>query len=885
MDDLDINLEDQRRVMATIVFSDAVGFSAQMATDEERTLRLVARDLQLMRRICEEKMGRVLKSTGDGLLMYFDDPFNAVACALKIQQELADQAKNLADTDILAHRIGVHLGNVYLQDNDVMGNGVNIAARLQTQAEPGGICLSKTIYDHIKKTLDIKVTYLGLRELKNISEAFPVYQILLDSARESSQRRSPSVPPRQDYRNRQVLLDKVSRYWIQGVLETSLQGRVALELGLDIREDLLNSPWGLVWQSEDGQNALPPGTQAIDQFDALGSCRSLLILGDPGSGKTTTFLTIARELIERAKYDVSLAIPVVFNLSSWPGKRETIAQWLVTELKSKYQVRQETATTWIQEQKLLLLLDGLDEVEFSRRDACVAALNQFCENHGETELIVCSRIGDYQALQNRLQFQGAICLQPLTTEQVRKYFANGGERLKAIATSMEQDQILQELGRSPLMLSIMSLAYEGMPASELEEQSSLDERRQHLFNRYIQRMLSRRVGSKPYEDEQTKRWLSYLAQQLVKESQTVFLIENIQPSWLTTFAQKLEYNLKLNGIIGMVFGAIASSIFPYIWEMQPNFSVVVYSIIGGLMVGLIAGLWGTVVDYLGGQRINTTTKTLISSALAGLMILIFSGVFNWGYNALMPPEAQGELAIGRWENAPFSYAIYTSIVFALWVISQSPIVPSNQLQWSWLGARRKLVDGMLWGLGIGVVLGGITVSITIAQMSDFLDGSSYILFWTLFLFLGVPLGLAGQVLGGLIGLLIGGFTGVDVDRTIKPNQGIHQALQNGLILGVSIVILFGTPMGLLGSLIGSWAAPMIMGMALGVTISFLSGGLTVLKHLLLRVQLRSLGCMPWNYAHFLDHGTSSIFLQKMGGGYIFVHRLLLEYFASFADVS
>ncbi|MGC9505401.1 MAG: NACHT domain-containing protein, partial [Baaleninema sp.] len=134
--------------------------------------------------------------------------------------------------------------------------------------------------------------------------------------------------------------------------------------------------------------------------------------------ETTTLLELARDLIGRAKYDIALASPVVFNLSSWSNKQQNFDRWLVSELNSKYQVGKETAKTWVKEQKLLLLLDGLDEVTLNSREACVDAINEFCQKYGQTELVVCSRIRDYQALNHHFKLQGAICLQQLTLEQV-----------------------------------------------------------------------------------------------------------------------------------------------------------------------------------------------------------------------------------------------------------------------------------------------------------------------------------------------------------------------------------------------------------------------------------------------------------------------------------
>lgn len=165
-----------QRALAAIVFTDTVGFSALMSKDEEGTLRLVARDLDQMKTTCGAFGGQVLKSTGDGLLMLFNSAVQAVACALEIQREFHTRNVDLPKGDRLQHRIGIHLGDVFQNGGDVMGDGVNIAARLETQAIPGGICLSKTVYDVVHNRLPFYVNDLGPRKLKNIG-TITAYQI------------------------------------------------------------------------------------------------------------------------------------------------------------------------------------------------------------------------------------------------------------------------------------------------------------------------------------------------------------------------------------------------------------------------------------------------------------------------------------------------------------------------------------------------------------------------------------------------------------------------------------------------------------------------------------------------------------------------------------
>ena len=165
-----------QRTLAAIVFTDTVGFSALMSKNEEHTLRLVARDMDVMKAHCESFGGQVLKSTGDGLLMLFTSAVQAVACSLEIQREFFKRNLEVARTDVLQHRIGIHLGDIFQHGGDVLGDGVNIAARLQTQAVPGGICLSNTVYDVVHNRLQFYVNDLGARKLKNIGMV-TAYQI------------------------------------------------------------------------------------------------------------------------------------------------------------------------------------------------------------------------------------------------------------------------------------------------------------------------------------------------------------------------------------------------------------------------------------------------------------------------------------------------------------------------------------------------------------------------------------------------------------------------------------------------------------------------------------------------------------------------------------
>jgi len=208
---------NSRRTLAAIVFTDVVSFSSRMQQDEEKTLRLVTRDMDMFRNLCEQSEGRVLKGTGDGLLVYFDSAVQAVGFAMHAQEAIRVTSLSLDNKDVLEHRIGIHLGDVFVSNDDVMGDGVNIASRLQAEAPAGGICISQTVYDVVKNRLDLRITPLGPRELKNIQEAMPVYQILLEAAGEGQGTRADRPGKKSKYRTG-AAFSLVGGKWIAAAL-------------------------------------------------------------------------------------------------------------------------------------------------------------------------------------------------------------------------------------------------------------------------------------------------------------------------------------------------------------------------------------------------------------------------------------------------------------------------------------------------------------------------------------------------------------------------------------------------------------------------------------------------------------------------------------------
>ena len=214
---------------------------------------------------------------------------------------------------------------------------------------------------------------------------------------------------RQARLERKVLLDKMKNYWIDHALHEIAYKRPLLDFKLEERLDVLESSWGNVYETPNQlRKDLPLGMKVIDLFNQLGEGASLLLLGDPGSGKTRILLELAGEFITRATYDDNFPLPVVLNLSSLKSRRQRVSDWLVYELQDKYQVSKEVGKFWVEAQHLLLLLDGFHEVHRWSRKTCVIAINEFVRQYGKVEIVMCSRQQDYEKLTKKLLFQSCV---------------------------------------------------------------------------------------------------------------------------------------------------------------------------------------------------------------------------------------------------------------------------------------------------------------------------------------------------------------------------------------------------------------------------------------------------------------------------------------------
>ena len=228
----------------------------------------------------------------------------------------------------------------------------------------------------------------------------------------------PAVPL--EGAQRTELIDRIWRQRIANGLDRSL-GHVALiQLGLRDSPDLVK----LAYQQTPGSGGL---LVSLEQAYA-DSGRQLGIFGPPGSGKTTQALLLMRHLLEDARQDGAAPIPELFPLASWAKDRKPLLEWLGEQFQLRHGYPPSTARSLVYHHQVMPVLDGLDEVGAEHRAACVAAINVFWSNHRGGPLVLCSRLAEYRALEDRLTVGGAVIVERPEVAEIDGYLAAAGPR-------------------------------------------------------------------------------------------------------------------------------------------------------------------------------------------------------------------------------------------------------------------------------------------------------------------------------------------------------------------------------------------------------------------------------------------------------------------------
>jgi hypothetical protein len=742
----------------------------------------------------------------------------------------------------------------------------------------------------------------------------------------------PMLSP-QDRDNRRRMLARVQGEVTQW-LEESLGATAWIVLALEHRPEAVPDRWVEVTREHHRSDSIPSSVPTVaDAFDALDG--ELLILGEPGAGKTTTLLDLARVLIERAEEDESFPMPVVFHLASWAARRAPLEEWLVGELTSPaYGVPLKLAQSWVDGDQILPLLDGLDEVAAEQRAACVAAINAFRARRTQrlARIVVCCRRAAYEALP-RLELRGAICVQPLTEQQVDAYLADAGDRVAGLRTALQEDASLRELATTPLLLNLMVLAYHGESAATLLASGSPGERRGQLLTAYVQRMFTRRGARPPYPPERTIHWLACLARGLSDRSQTVFYLESLQQDWLqrlpirhwfgplTQVAVALPIGVAPALVVGLgglvIFGHLIGQNFGWslalslAWQLRAWWYVwwqVAWSFVDDavllavLLLGLPYALAYVVVTNLMSLRLRRSVageaggwRNRLRLVATHRMVLGLGGGLAGGLLGGMVGGIACGLLITPTERTygmagPLMVGLVLGLIFGptyglavgLLDVGSDRLAHFRVLRWSPRKALQSAWRGVVAGLATAVFMRYAVWTLTalISGQPGLWIGFDY--------YLEAISGLLGGAFGGLLG----GITYRQIETRSTPNQGIRRAALRALLVGSVCGLFFGVIAGQGPARFGSEQAGPVAGQALGLFVGagvgvaggvasgMAHGGEACVAHLLIRLVLWWFGMLPLRSVRFLDYATERVLLRRVGGGYMFVHRLLQEHFAA-----
>jgi len=214
----------QTRRLAAILAADVAGYSRLMGADEEGTLeRLKALRRELVDPKIAEHHGRIVKTTGDGLLVEFASVVDAVRCAVAVQQAMPERNTGVGAESRIEFRIGINLGDVIVEGDDIYGDGVNIAARIEALADPGGVFVSNTVHDQVRDRLPFAFDDLGEQQVKNIARPVRVYRVR--DTDKSASALAPTVLPLPDKPSIAVLPfanisgDPEQEYFADGMVE------------------------------------------------------------------------------------------------------------------------------------------------------------------------------------------------------------------------------------------------------------------------------------------------------------------------------------------------------------------------------------------------------------------------------------------------------------------------------------------------------------------------------------------------------------------------------------------------------------------------------------------------------------------------------------------
>lgn len=497
-----------------------------------------------------------------------------------------------------------------------------------------------------------------------------------------------------------------TRYQLLAEVQKEVQSRLTQSLHRLIveKKKLQNySELSRIWDVEIKIGNLPserllPEKKLIELFDLPTVGGKLVILGASGAGKTTSLLELTETLALRAANDNTLPVPVPLNLCSWQGDC-TLFQWLVNEIYTKYGLIPETAASWLKNRQLIPLLDGFSELKTELQKPCLEAINQYIENFQPQHLVVCCGLTEYAGAKTLLSLNAAIYFLPLNETQIQTYLLSLGEQ--QLWQQFQNDPFLLNWAKTPLFLNIIVLAAEEIWLDEWRSRTSPESRCRYLLDALIRYQLKQENSQEYYtpatqpNPEKTKYWLGWLAKCLKRESLEEFLIEKIQPRWLTIPLHRWLYRFSVALVVGSI-GALSSAL-----SFGP-----VAATFGGLFFGLLGGLCFKIEPA---EPINWSWEKALKGVIIGLG-------FGLGFGLLIGLFLS--LIIDKFNSGFFGISraivggLIGGVIFGLSQGLNDPEIKTRTIpnQGIWHSASTAaiftLISGLTFGLSLGI-FGGI----------------------------------------------------------------------------------------------------------------------------------------------------------------------------------
>jgi NACHT domain len=615
------------------------------------------------------------------------------------------------------------------------------------------------------------------------------------------------------------LLDKIKNERVDATLRQGLRKALRVDLGLTEIPGAVHRKLRVYAIAEGGTLTDRPIARVIQDIFENTAGGQLLILGDPGTGKTNLLLELADSLIKEAKSNQALPIPVVFNLPRWTlGKdARTLGEWLVDDLSTQYGLSRTTANALILQDRILPLLDGLDEVSSSRRAACANAITAFQKERDLGRVVVCCRTTEYAGLP-RLALGTAVRVEKLARADAEREIAR--PRLERARQMLESDPELWQVIDTPLWLHVLYAASQVEPS---KRGTSVDPR-DWLYAHYLEYALGRETDDSPRRRtarEPMLRWLGWLAAQMRNHAQTQFAFENLNATWICPERTFRAVGWFPIGLAALAFGLGTG-------------------LVGGLGMGLVSGPdWG-----------------LTGGLSWGLTGGLCGGLYSWLVGRMYPVEEVEELHLS-WQG--FGIGLFGGLVGGLAFGQVGGLVGGLAFGlafWRFGG----LIVGLVFGLGVG--FGG---GLAVWRFGGLVGG----------LIVGLCLGLS-------FGLAVG-LQPQSVSQHSAPNRGTLRSVHYAFWIVLSSVTLALTFLFLARHLwahvLPSIVPVLFFTTGIGFTLALNKGGYFALRHYNTRLFLGWLGVAPLRYVRFLNEATERLFLIRHGGSYEFLHVTFRDYMA------